>query len=272
MGQDIAYEHLASKAFTKQSGVFDQLYGKDGMIAYKRSRVRAVLQEYLPKRANLLELNSGTGEDAVWLASRGHSVHATDISEGMQEVMHKKITEAGLGKLITTENCSFNTLHHLQAKGPYDCIFSNFAGLNCTGDLAQVIRSFDNLLTPGGVAILVLLPRFCLWESLLLFRGMMKTATRRWFARSAVAAKVEGLSFPCWYYAPSFVRKAFGSGYSLLAHEGLCTIVPPSYIEGFDVRYPRAFSTMCKVEGRLKSRWPWRSIGDYYIVAYKKNG
>ena len=58
------------------------------------------------------------------------------------------------------------SLQTLKNKGPYDCIFSNFAGLNCTDKLDQVLAGFDELLKPGGMVVLVILPRFCLWESL----------------------------------------------------------------------------------------------------------
>ena len=34
---------------------------------------------------SILELNAGTGTDAVWFAERGYRVHATDIAEGMQD-------------------------------------------------------------------------------------------------------------------------------------------------------------------------------------------
>ena len=53
-------------------------------------------------------------------------------------------------------------------KGPYDMIFSNFAGLNCTGELDKVLASFSSLLKPKGIVTLVLLPGFCLWEFLLI--------------------------------------------------------------------------------------------------------
>jgi ubiquinone/menaquinone biosynthesis C-methylase UbiE len=38
----------------------------------------------------VLELNSGTGEDAIWFAEQGYTVHVTDISSGMQDTLKSK--------------------------------------------------------------------------------------------------------------------------------------------------------------------------------------
>jgi len=128
---------------------------------------------------SILELNAGTGTDAAYFAAQGYRVHATDIAEGMQEKVREKMQLLGLQDRVTTELCSFTALDTLHHKGPYDLIFSNFAGLNCTGELDKVLSSFDPLVKPGGQVTLVILPKFSLWEMLLLFRGKFKTAFRR---------------------------------------------------------------------------------------------
>ena len=69
-------------------------------------------------------------------------------------------------------------LDNLKNRGPYDHIFSNFAGLNCTDELNKVLDSFNCLLKPGGFVTLVILPKFCLWEFLLLFKGKFKLLSR----------------------------------------------------------------------------------------------
>lgn len=260
----------AAAAFTKQSAVFDALYSNNPIIQYKRARVRAHVMQYLQPGSDILELNSGTGEDAWWFAANGHHVHATDISAGMLEQLRKKTTAAGLESRITAEQISFTNLSQLQQHKQYDLIFSNFAGLNCTGALDKVMDSFSALLKPGGFVTLVLLPRFCLWEFLLLFKGKFKTAFRRLFSGKGASAHIEGEYFTCWYYNPSFVAEHMGEEYDLLSAEGLCTIVPPSYMEGFATKHPRLYAFLCRREAALKSRWPWRSVGDYYIISLRK--
>ncbi len=264
-------EQLAAGAFSKQSAIFDELYAGNTIVQYKRERVRAHVERYLTPGSHILELNAGTGEDALYFASRGFRVHATDISIGMQEVLAGKVQAAGATDHITQEVCSFTSLENMTRKGPYDLIFSNFAGLNCTDELDKVLRSFGPLLKPGGVVTLVVLPRCCLWETMLVLKGKFSTAFRRFSAGRGVTAHIEGEYFKCWYYDPSYITKRLRHSFSVLSMEGLCTLVPPSYIEHFAERYPKVYRWLVKLESRWKSRWPWRSIGDYYIISLKRS-
>jgi ubiquinone/menaquinone biosynthesis C-methylase UbiE len=266
---DINDERVAG-AFNGQSIIFDQIYSDNVIIGYKRQRVRKHLIKYLKPGSHILELNAGTGEDAVFLARYGYVVHATDISSGMLKKLNEKIIFNNLENSVTSELCSYTQLDRLINKGPFDCIFSNFAGLNCTGNLSSVLDSFGDLLKPGGIAVLVILPRFCLWESLLLFRGKFKTATRRFFSSGGRKANIDGASFTCWYYSPRYIIQRLKSKFNVLGLEGLCTIVPPSYIEEYPLKHPKSYSFLCRMEDRLKNKWPWKYIGDYFIISLRK--
>ena len=109
---------------------------------------------------------------------------------------------------VSYELCSFTELENLINRGPYDLIFSNFAGLNCTDELEKVLDSFTHLLKPGGIVTLVILPKFCLWEFLLVFQRKIQNCI------PALLRAVKGPRhiskeniFRCWYYNPSFIRK-----------------------------------------------------------------
>ena len=262
-------EHLAETAFSGQSRVFDKIYARNTIVSYKRDRVRTHVLNYLVPGSSILELNSGTGDDAIFFAKKGHRIHATDISAGMQAELMHKVKKAGLQDNVSNELCSFTKLHQLKNNGPYNHIFSNFAGLNCTDELYKVLTSFDGLLRPGGMVTLVVLPKFCLWETLLLFKGLFKTAFRR-FSSDGTDAHVEGVHFKCWYYNPSYIISRLNARFDLVSLEGLCTIVPPSYIEGFAEKYPKVYGFLKRNEDRIKSRWPWKMIGDYYILSMRK--
>jgi len=271
---NIAYsnsnEQLAAAAFSSQSKIFDELYSSNKIIEYKRERVRNHLKKYIKPGDFILELNSGTGQDAIWLAQQNCLVHATDIAGRMLEVLQQKIINEGLETFVSSELCSFTALDNLQQKGPYDIIFSNFAGLNCTDQLDKVLDSFSSLLKPDGIVTLVLLPKFSLWEFLLIFNGKFKTATRRFFCSKGRKARVEETYFKSWYYNPTFITGSLNGEFKLLNIEGLCTIVPPSYIENFGDKYPKAFKFLKNKEDKWKSKWPWKYIGDYYIISLQK--
>ena len=264
------HEQFAAAAFSLQSGIFDRIYTGNAIIEYKRQRVREHTMKYLPEESSILELNSGTGDDAIFFAGKGHHVHATDISEGMQLILKQKVAEQGFQNKISTELCSFTQLDLLQNKGPYDLIFSNFGGLNCTGDLEKVLNSLEDLVKPGGQITLVIISTFCLWETLLLFKGKFKTATRRFFSGKGRNANIEGLNFTCWYYDAGFIQQKMKRKFDVISVEGLCSIVPPSYIEGVAEKYSRTFSFLSRMENKLKHLWPIRSLGDYFIISLRR--
>lgn len=263
-------EQEAASGFSKQSLHFDDYDAGNTIIQYKRARVRTHVERLLSPGSHILELNAGTGQDAIYFARQGHRVHATDLAEGMMARLREKVVKERLTDKISSELCSFTELEQLRNKGPYDHIFSNFAGLNCTGGLDKVLRSFDELLRPGGRVTLVLLPGFSLWETLLIFRGKFRTATRRWFSSKGAHSHVEGHYFRCWYYSPSYVVRHLQDSFGLLGVEGLCTVVPPSYIEHFAERHPRLYRFLRQREDRWKDKWPWKYIGDYYIISMQK--
>jgi len=264
------HEESVANAFSKQAPLFDQLYDSNEIIRYKRERVRTHLSHYLKPQDKILELNCGTGEDAIYFATHSYRVHATDISGKMLGELQKKVKAHELDKFITTELCSYTNLNQLKERGPYDIIFSNFAGLNCTDKLPQVLESLETLLKPGGIITMVVLPSFCLWETLLMLKGHFKTAFRRFNSKKGVLANIEGESFRCWYYSPSILISLLVPKYNLIKIEGLCTIVPPSYIENFAEKFPLTFKFLKNMENKLKETWPFRIIGDYYIITFKK--
>jgi len=264
------HEQVATAAFSKQAPVFDAIYCRDTIIQYKRKRVREHVMRFLQPRSHILELNAGTGDDAVYFAQQGHMIHATDISAVMQDILVKKVRHAQVANKITQEICSFTELENLRQPGPYDFIFSNFAGLNCTPDLEKVLCSFTFLVKPGGLVTLVVLPRFCLWEFMLLFKGKIKTAFRRFSGRKGTKAHIEGEYFRCWYYDPSFIQKHLKNSFDTVSVEGLCTLVAPSYMENFTEKHPKLYRYLKKREDKWKASWPWKNVGDYYIITLRK--
>jgi ubiquinone/menaquinone biosynthesis C-methylase UbiE len=263
-------EQKVAAAFSKQSVLFDDLYSSNPIIQYKRKRTRHAVLKNLKPGARILELNAGTGEDAIYFAQKGFKVHATDISDGMLKKLAEKVEGLPFANNISFEKCSFNELHLLKNLGPFDHIFSNFGGLNCTDRLDLVLESFNQLLAPGGSFTLVIIPPFCLWETLLIFKGRFRTATRRWFSRNGRKANVEGQEFTCWYYTPGYVRKHLPENFKITSVEGLCTLVPPSYLETLPTKYPRWFDFLKKLEDRVCSWRLFRGCGDYFVVVGRK--
>ena len=100
---DVINEMKSASAFNKQAEVFDEIYSGNTIIQYKRRRVREHVQRFLNPGSTILELNAGTGEDAIYFAEQGHWIHATDISTGMQSKVAEKIKQHHLESRVTRE-------------------------------------------------------------------------------------------------------------------------------------------------------------------------
>jgi ubiquinone/menaquinone biosynthesis C-methylase UbiE len=261
-------ENIVSEAFSRQSASFDDIYEHNPITLWMRDKARAEALEYLQSGDNMLELNCGTGIDTLFFAKKGHEILATDNSEGMLNKLKKKIAGSGLEDNVRIQHCSFNNLAQLIGE-QFSYIFSNFSGLNCTSDLAKVLSEVDTILKPGGHFTFVIMPRVCPWEMIMLLRGRVKLALRR-FKRAGAKAHIEGVLFDCYYYNASYVKKHVPKGYSLRSLKGLASLVPPPSLEYFPSKYPRLFSRLQKLEDAVCDKFPFNSWCDQYVITMRK--
>jgi len=221
-------------------------------------------------------------DDAVWshidetqiapaarreLARNGFRVHATDIAPGMLERLREKVDRFQLSDRVSVQDCSFMSLDQVRG-GPFDAVFSDLGGLNCTSDLRPVTHSLPGLLRPGGIAIWVLMPPICLWELATALVGNVRFAFRR-LARGGTRAHLEGKYFKVYYFTPRQAIASFGPGFSPLAVEGLSVFAPPAEIKDLPKRHHRLYSALCWLDDRLASHPPFRGWGDFFIATLR---
>jgi ubiquinone/menaquinone biosynthesis C-methylase UbiE len=252
------------EAFTRQSSVFDHNQESNPILVWMRKQVRDHVMNFLRKGDRILEINAGTGLDAVYFAEKGFNIHATDYSPGMIEKLKEKTGAGNLSDKITFEQCSFTELNRIN-KGKFDYIFSNFGGLNCIPDLTTVTQHFPDLLNRNGRITLAIMPPVCPWEILLALKGNFKTAFRR-LRKNGTTAHIEGVYFKSFYHTPSKVIKALGSDFRKLKLRGLASFTPPPYMENFPKRFPRLFGFLNKLDESFCNYFPWNSCGDFFIV------
>lgn len=260
-------EIKAGEAFSKQSFVFDKLNAENKVSQYMRTIFRQEVSAHAKPQSIILELNCGTGLDAIYFAEHGHFVLATDISQGMLQQLDKKISEQNLHGKIITQHSSFHDIDKIQNK-KFDHIISNFGGLNCTNDLQDVLLKFSPLLQDGGKITLMIMPKICLWEIAALLKGNFKTAFRRF--KNGTPANVEGIQFLCYYYNPSYVIKTLKKEFEVLSLRGVCIFAPPEAHKHFAERFPKLFSFLCKVDKAIGKKFPFTYCCDHYVITLKK--
>lgn len=260
-----------SEAFSKQSPLFDGIEEHNQTLQWMRKRIHENCLKQFKSGDSILELNCGTGIDAIFFAEHGMHVHATDVSSGMLSELEKKIEQKKLSGKITFQQCSYTELSvalntdSAPAKNKFDHISSNFGGMNCEKDIEAVISQFKGLLIPGGTVTLVIMPPVCPWEILLAFKGNFKTAFRRW-NKNGADSQVEGIHFTTYYFTPSRVIKAFGKDFRKISLQGLACFTPPPYLEKFPARYPKVFKLLNKFDNMLDRFFPFNCWADHFIL------
>ena len=252
------------EAFSRQSFRYDFFEEENQILKWMRHQVRNHVLSFLKHGDKILEINAGTGLDAIFFAQQGYDVYATDISKGMISQLTAKVRELNLSERIKVQQCSFTELNKINS-GPFDYIFSNFGGLNCLYNLEDSARSFSQLLNPKGKVTLVIMPEICPWEIALILRGHWNTAFRR-FGRNGASAHIEGVYFKSFYHSPLRVMKTLGNDFRKLKLQGLGSFTPPPYMKNFPIRYPRIFKYFNHLDEKFSGLFPFSRWADHFIL------
>jgi ubiquinone/menaquinone biosynthesis C-methylase UbiE len=256
-----------NKAFSKQSFGYDEADRKNIVLQDLRRQVYSHVEKYLRQGSRILELNAGTGIDAIHFATQGHIVHATDLSDGMIHQLRSKIEYRDLRERVTSQQVSFENLH-MVSKTNFDYVFSNFGGLNCTEDLGLVTRHLPRLLNPGAHVTFVIMPLVSLWEWLLVFKGRWPQAFRRLNKRRTLA-HLEGEHFYTYYHSLKTIRAAFGPEFQFIASEGLAALSPPPHRGDLPLKHPELYRFLRKLDRSCNRMFPFNRWADHIIVTFK---
>jgi ubiquinone/menaquinone biosynthesis C-methylase UbiE len=255
------------KAFSKQAKHYDEDDWKNQVLQDMRQQVYNHVSIFLKEKRRILELNAGTGIDALHFANQGHWILATDASEGMAYEIEKKIIDYKLQERFYSERLSYDQLGQLAGQ-TFDYVFSNFGGLNCIDDLTKVTGNLPKIITPGAYITWVIMPPVCVWELLWIFKGYGGRAFRR-FHKNGVIAHLEGEYFKTYYHSLSKIKKAFGPHFRLIKSEGLCALSPPPSRGDFAVLHPRLYRFLRRLDSGLRSKFPFNRWADHIIVTFQ---
>ncbi len=261
-------------AFDTLAADYDQSFSQSLTGSSQRMQSRRWLSGFLEGKGelNILEINCGTGEDALWLASLGHKVIATDLAGSMIEEAKRKQVLQNPPRPVNFLQCDFNDLHAQLKDEKFDLIFSNFSGLNCipANKIELLNNHFYNFLKPGAHIAVVIFGKYNLWE--MGWYGIqfkLEKAFRRLTKKPSIMKLKEGFSQPVYYYSISRFRQLLNQ-FTLLEKRPVGLFIPPSYLENFIKDRPRFFRFLDKMEKKAGGVPAFSRFADHCYLLLKK--
>ena len=265
---------MTMDAFDAAASTYDADFTRSAIGSAQRGQVwRALAPLLAAPPMRVLELNCGTGVDAVHMAMAGHTVLATDRSSAMLAAARANVQRAGLAHRVGTATLDLRSPELPDGQAPFDLVFSDLGGLNCIDAeaLGHLSRFVASALRPGGCFVAVLMADRCLLETLYhLLRARPSAAFRRW-TRDALDVPVAGRTVPTWYHPPGVLRDAFGASFVMEHLRPIGLFVPPGYLEPRMRHRPRLLRLLDRMD-RLASRAPALArLGDHFLICFRRS-
>jgi 2-polyprenyl-3-methyl-5-hydroxy-6-metoxy-1,4-benzoquinol methylase len=259
---------MLQPAFDNYAATYDAHFTNSLIGITQREHVFSYLKvlDYF-KDKSVLEINCGTGHDALFLNDMGAIVTATDISSEMLAIAKAKDRSTKIN-FIQTSIQKIDEVVHLNS---YAVLFSNFGGLNCLSKpelgifLAKVnAAKIDQL-------VFVIMGTNCLFEQFyFLVKGDFKKAFRR-KKTEGVLTEMNKQTFLTYYYSPKQIKNMVGASYSVQKKLPIGLLVPPSYLESFFKKHLLLFNVLKYVNNLFCKFSIFSNYSDHYLIHFKLN-
>lgn len=258
----VPFDHIAS--------IYDATFSRSTIGQMQRKQVWTYLEKITPELNGLeiLELNCGTGEDALLFSEKGFNIMATDVSEEMLKLTQQKAHQYSMQHKISSHYLDLDSFDETVFEKKFDLIFSNFGGINCINpeSLKKLFHKVPAMLTPGGRFIAVIMPKFCLWETayFLLKFQFVKAFRRR--TSKEVMADLKGSIIKTWYYTPRQVKEWSQKNFKIINLQPIGIALPPSYLENFFFKRRRMLLHLLAIEKKLNRFKRLSAMSDHFLI------
>jgi ubiquinone/menaquinone biosynthesis C-methylase UbiE len=255
---------MATTFFDLEAKTYDTSFSETEIGKRQRERVWNFLSKELQGEyaLDILEINCGTGMDAVWLKEKGHNVIATDASAEM--ILQCKLKNKDTIEFLQLD---FNSLSSHFKEKKFDLIFSNFGGLNCVSpkELQELSGKFSSLLKTNGKMIAILLSDNCLWEKTY-YSFKNDRANRK--RRSEGKVSIEALNV--FYYSPESIKEILKSYFHIINKKPVGLFIPPSYLNNYFSSKKTAMKLLQLLENVFGNFSSFADYADHFIVVLEK--
>jgi ubiquinone/menaquinone biosynthesis C-methylase UbiE len=255
----------AALVFDQMAREYDDVFTNSMIGRAQRDAVWSVLTRVFQSGDHILELNCGTGEDALFLARNGVSVTACDASEQMIRIASDRLRKEAPEAPVQFNLLPIEHLRELKPITEFDGAFSNFSGLNCVADLKQTMEDLATLLAPGAPFLVCLSTRFCLWEILwFTLHGNFRKAFRR--CSGHATAKAGEFTVDVYYPTVRKLQTLLSPSFILRSCVGIGVTVPPSYVEAWIRNRPKLLSRLRTIDKAIATYPGFRVLGDHVLL------
>ena len=255
--------------FDTVAETYDEVFSASAIGRAQRDAVWSEMDRVFAGGQRILEINCGTGIDAIHMARRSVHVEACDSSSRMIASAQRR---ADAERVPVEFRClPIERLDELIPAAPYDGILSNFSGLNCVADLDAIAGTLSRLVRPGGRVVLCIFVTFCLWEvAWYLSNANLSKAFRRFRRNGTKAVLAPSTSVTVYYRTVTCVRNKLAPHFRLERRHGVGILVPPSYAACVVSKFPRLFRAAVLAD-RFICRWPViRSMADHTVLTFER--
>jgi 2-polyprenyl-3-methyl-5-hydroxy-6-metoxy-1,4-benzoquinol methylase len=256
------------EAFDKASLIYDESERNNPILRWMRRQVYDVCYRYFKEGDYILELNCGTGADALNLAMMNKNrVFATDASSSMIDKLKEKLKSYSLS--VETGVYAFTDIGKITASNTFDGVLSNFGGLNCINDHSELSGNLSHIKT-GGIFIAVVMNRICPWEIFYYFTKRKKKEAFRRLNRKGILADVYGEKIMTYYYSPKQFAGFFRNHFELKKIYSLGMFTPAPYMTRLHSEYNNFTTLLMALDEYTHGVYPFNRYGDHFILVMKR--
>jgi len=262
---------MTAAPFDAIADTYDEIFSDSSIGRAQRRLVWMETDRTFCAGQRILEINCGTGIDALHLAQRGVAVVACDASPRMIAVARGRLARSSASAPVDFRCVPTERIASVENGLRYDGVFSNFAGLNCVSDLRRTACDLARFVKPGGKAIFCVFSPLCLWETVFyLAGGNFKKAFRRFTGSGVVATLSNDSSVLVHYPTIRQLQDMFSVYFHLESWKGIGVAIPPSYLEHLAVRFPRSFELAVRIDPRLGGCRGFRALADHVLLIFER--
>ncbi len=260
--------NTVNTGFGRMADEYDAIQETNLPVKIMREKYYEVVLNTVPPPASLLELNCGSGIDAVHFSKLGYKIFATDISDKMLQNAESKNFFNPYSK-----NLTFKKMNLLDAgtfdENSFDAVLSNLGGINCIDNPVKISKTLSKIIKPGGYFIASVMPRFSFWEFFLLIKGEFKRAFRR-FNRNGIIANVGGEKVFVKYYSPKKFHSFFKNDFNLISTKALRIFAPPPPAFNWYNKFPHLTYLLDRIDNSAENFFPFAFACDFYVIVLQR--